>query len=157
MSKGVLATMASIVAACSSSTSPHNESPLQLTMTAPSRVIVGDSAVLTFSLKNGATTVYNARFPGSPERPHLSVVVLTQVGDTLWYHAGGNMLQIASRSFAPNESVQRTLSWPLQNRAGGLVGAGTYRVRATIETFDTSSSLPIVVRSQESAILVASQ
>lgn len=154
-SHAIIALTGMLVACGDGGTAPEVSSPLALSIATATRISISDSAVLTMSLKNNSASAYAARLPGSLEWPHFRVLVRNETGDTLWFHPGGVLPLLSDKTFAPQESVQMTVVWPLKNRTGAPVDAGTYRVSATIETFESDLERPVVVRSDEIRIVVA--
>lgn len=154
MSQTIIALTVMLTACTDGGTPPGGSSPLELSIATAPRVSIGDSATLTMSLRNSSALAYGVRFPGSAERPHISVLVRNEAGDTLWYDEGGMQLQISGRTFAPHERVQTTLVWPLRDRTGVAVGQGTYRLSAAIEVFEGDSAQPKTIRSDEIKIVV---
>ena len=139
--------------ACGESTSPEDASPLRLSLTAPSRVLIGDSAAVVIVLRNESDSEFPAVYPGSGGIPHGRLVVLRQSGDTVWSHAGSVTLPNTSNLFSPNGSVQQTLVWPLQDRAGAAVVSGPYRLYAELDLFEADRERTL--RSAEITVVVA--
>jgi len=152
LSWAVLA-LSSAVLACGGSTSPEDAFPLRLSVAGPSRVLIGDSAVMVISLRNESAAEFPAVYPGSGGTPHGRLVVLRQSGDTVWWHAGSVTLPMSSNFFSPNGSVHQTLVWPLQDRAGAAVVSGPYRLYAELDLFEAHRERTL--RSAEITVVVA--
>lgn len=121
------------------------QAPLELTISAPQSVRLGESVPIALKLRNVSDRPVEAHFLG--RTIVFDIVISREDGTVVWRRlAGGvtvpSILQV--RTLQPHESLEWKENWKQRTNAGAVVEPGTYVIRGELPSDD-----PAPRRSQE--------